>query len=124
MQQARDLLDVIRLLRRPEISIGMYSGYTKIELDSGRFWTWCGLQQEARRQVWADTKPYLDFAVFRRFVALRPSRLPVRTSANQALQLFSGRYREEHFKPLEFEVHIEPEGLVHITGFPLSGLPV
>jgi anaerobic ribonucleoside-triphosphate reductase activating protein len=126
MQQARDLLDVIRLLRRarPEISIGMYSGYTEIVLDSGRFWTWCGLAQEARRQVWADTKLYLDFAVLGRFVALRPSRLPLRTSANQALRLFSGRYREEHFKPLEFEVHIEPEGLVHITGFPLSGLPV
>jgi anaerobic ribonucleoside-triphosphate reductase activating protein len=126
MQQALDLLDLIRLLRRarPEISIGMYSGYTESELDSGRFWTWYGLTQEARRQVWADIKPYLDFAVLGRFVASRPSRLPLRTSANQALRLFSGRYREEHFKPLEFEVHIEPEGLVHITGFPLSGLPV
>jgi hypothetical protein len=48
----------------------------------------------------------------------------MRTSANQVLQLFSGRYCEEHFKPLEFEVHIEAQGLVQITGFPLAGLPV
>ena len=41
MQQALDLLDLIRLLKRarPELSIGMYSGYTERELDSGRFWT-------------------------------------------------------------------------------------
>jgi len=48
----------------------------------------------------------------------------MRTSANQVLRLFSDRYREEHFKPLEFEVHIEAQGLTQITGFPLVGLPL
>ena len=126
MQQASDLLGLIRLLKRaqPELSVGMYSGYTERELDGGRFWTRCGIAQEARRRVWADIKQELDFAVLGRFVAARPRKFPMRTSANQVLRLFSDRYREEHFKPLEFEVHIEPEGLVHITGFPLSGLPV
>ena len=126
MQQALDLLEVVRLLKRarPEISIGMYSGYTERELDSGRFWTRCGIAQEARRRVWAEIEQELDFAVLGRFVAARPSKLPMRASANQALRLFSGRYREEHFKPLEFEVHIEAQGLVQITGFPLAGLPV
>ena len=126
MQQALDLLDLIRLLRRarPEISIGMYSGYTERELDSGRFWTRYGIALEARHRVWADIKQHLDFAVLGRFVAARPSQLPMRTSANQALRLFSSRYREEHFKPLEFEVHIEAQGLVQITGFPIAGLPV
>ena len=126
MQQALDLLEAVRLLKRarPEISIGMYSGYTERELDSGRFWTRCGIAQEARRCVWADIKQELDFAVLGRFVAARPSRLPMRTSANQVLWLFSDRYREEHFKPLEFEVNIESAGLVQITGFPLAGLPV
>jgi anaerobic ribonucleoside-triphosphate reductase activating protein len=126
MQQALDLLEVVRLLKRarPEISIGMYSGYTERELDSGRFWTRCGIAQEARRRVWADIKQELDFAVLGRFVAARPSKFPMRTSANQVLRLFSDRYREEHFKPLEFEVHIEAQGLTQITGFPLVGLPL
>jgi anaerobic ribonucleoside-triphosphate reductase activating protein len=126
MQQALDLLEVIRLLKRarPEISIGMYSGYTERELDSGRFWTRCGIAQEALRRAWAGIKQELDFAVLGRFVAARPSKFPMRTSANQVLRLFSDRYREEHFKPLEFEVHIEAQGLTQITGFPLVGLPL
>jgi anaerobic ribonucleoside-triphosphate reductase activating protein len=126
MQQALDLLHVVRLLKRwrPEISIGMYSGYTERELDSGRFWTRCGIAQEARRRVWADIKQELDFALLGRFVAARPSKFPMRTSANQVLRLFSDRYREEHFKPLEVEVHIEAQGLTQITGFPLVGLPL
>ena len=126
MQQALDLLGLMRLLKRtrPEISIGMYSGYTERELDSGRFWTRYGIVQDARRRIWEDIKQELDFAVLGRFVAARPNRLPMRTSANQVLRLFSDRYREEHFKPLEFEVHIEAQGLVQITGFPLAGLPV
>ena len=126
MQQALDLLEVIRLLKRarPELSIGMYSGYTERELDRGRFWTRYGIEQEARSRVWADIKQHLDFAVLGRFVAARPSQHPMRTSANQVLRLFSNRYREEHFKPLEFEVNIESAGLVQITGFPLAGLPV
>jgi len=126
MQQALDLLVLIRLLKcaRSEISIGMYSGYSERELDSGRFWTRYGIAQDARRRVWADIKQNLDFAVLGRFVAATPSKLPMRTSANQRLRLFGDRYREEHFKPLEFEVHIEAQGLVQITGFPLAGLPV
>jgi anaerobic ribonucleoside-triphosphate reductase activating protein len=126
MQQALDLLDLIRLLKRtrPELSIGMYSGYTEPELESGRYWTRYGIGQEARRLIWEDIKQHLDFAVLGRFVAVRPSALPLRSSANQVLRLFGDRYREEHFRPLEFEVHIEAQGLVRITGFPLAGLPV
>ena len=108
---------------RPETSIGMYSGYTERELDSGRFWTSCGTGHETRCQLWSDIKQHLDFAVLGRFVAARPSRLSLRTSANQALRLFSDRYSEDQFNSLEVEVHIEPQGLTQITGFPLSGLP-
>ena len=126
MQQALDLLDLIRLLKRtrPELSIGMYSGYTEPELDSGRFWTRHGIAHEARRRIWADIKQELDFAVLGRFVAARPSKFPMRSSANQVLRLFNDRYCEDHFKPLEFEVHIEAQGLTQITGFPLVGLPL
>jgi len=126
MQQALDLLNLIRLLKRtrPELSIGMYSGYTERELESGRFWTRDGIGREARYDVWVAIKQHLDFAVLGRFAAARPSTLPMRTSANQVLRLFGDRYCEEQFKPLEFEVHIETQGLVQITGFPLAGLPV
>ena len=126
MQQALDLLEMIRLLKRarPEISIGMYSGYTERELETGRFWAHDGIREEVKRRVWADIEQQLDFAVLGRFVAARSSQRPMRTSANQVLRLFSDRYREEHFKPLEFEVNIESAGLVQITGFPLAGLPV
>ena len=126
MQQALDLLDLIRLLKRagPELSIGMYSGYTQHELDSGGFWTRHAIAQDARRRIWEDIKRHLDFAVLGRFVTARPSQLAMRTSTNQVLQLFGGRYREEHFMPLEFEVHIEAQGFVKITGFPLAGLPL
>jgi hypothetical protein len=102
----------------------MYSGYTERELDNGRFWTHDGILEEARRRVWAEIKRELDFAVLGRFVAARRNQRPMRTSANKVLHLFSNRYREEHFKPLEFEVNIESAGLVQITGFPLAGLPV
>ena len=126
MQQAPTLIELISVLkaRRPSLSIGMYSGYTERELDRGDFWTLDGIVQEARHRVWEDIKQQLDFAVLGRFVAARPSQRPLRTSANQVLRLFSDRYREEHFKPLEFEVNIESAGLVQITGFPLAGLPV
>ena len=83
-----------------------------------------GIERKASCQVWAEIKQHLDFAVLGRFVAARPSKLPLRTSTNQALRLFSDRYSEEQFQPLEFEVHIESQGVIQITGFPLSGLPV
>jgi anaerobic ribonucleoside-triphosphate reductase activating protein len=126
MQQAMDLLKLIRLLKRtrPQLSIGMYSGYTERELESSRFWTRDGLGLEARHHVWTEIKQHLDFAVRGRFVAGRPSKLPMRSSANQVLRLFNDSYCEEHFKPLEFDVHIEAQGVVQITGFPLSGLPL
>lgn len=119
MQQAPDLLALIRRLKRarPEISIGLYSGYSERELESGRFWTRCGSKQDTRQRVWGDIKQYLDFAVLGRFVAAKTSNLPLRTSSNQTLRLFSNCYHEEQFKPQEFEVHIESEGFVQITGY-------
>ena len=66
MQQASDLLALIQRLKcaRPDISVGMYSGYTERELESGRSWTSCGAEHETRCQLWSDIKQHLDFAVF------------------------------------------------------------
>jgi anaerobic ribonucleoside-triphosphate reductase activating protein len=111
MQQAPALAALISILkaRRTSLSIGMYTGYAERELDASA--------------VWRDVRQHLDFAVLGRFVAAKPSSLPLRTSTNQILRLFSGRYREEDFQPQECEVQITQEGLVQITGFPLAGSP-
>lgn len=111
MQQGSALTALISILKvlRPSLSMGMYSGYTERELD--------GIT------AWPDVRPHIDFAVLGRFVAAKPSSLPLRSSANQVLRLFSGRYREEDFSPQECEVQIAPDGLVQITGFPLAGAP-
>lgn len=111
MQQAEDLLALIKLLkaRRPGLSIGMYSGYSERELDAN--------------PDWRGIREHLDFAVLGRFVRARPSTLPFRTSANQTLRLFGGRYCEDDFRPQECEVQISQEGHVQITGFPVAGSP-
>ena len=111
MQQASALVTLMSILKahRPSLSIGMYSGYSERELDASA--------------VWRDVCRHLDFAVLGRFVAAKPSSLPLRTSANQILRLFSGRYHEEDFQPQECEVQIAQDGLVQITGFPLAGSP-
>jgi anaerobic ribonucleoside-triphosphate reductase activating protein len=126
MQQAPALFDVIESLSRrlPQLGFGMYSGYSLRELEAGRFRTTPEIAQSARREVWASIRSFLDFGVLGRYVATRPSALPLRSSANQELLLFTDRYREHDFAPQEVEVHIEPQGLVQVTGFPVAGLPV
>ena len=43
--------------------------------------------------------------------------------ANQKLALFSERYREPEFEPQQVEVHIDTQGTVQVTGFPIAGIP-
>lgn len=125
MQQVSELLALVRCLKRTrsDLSIGLYSGYTERELESGAYSTRDSIDQQTRSEVWADLRSQIDFAVLGRFVAARPSRLPLRTSANQTLRLFGARYRESDFDSQECEVQIAPEGFVQITGFPLAGPP-
>lgn len=126
MQQADELLALIQSLHGwlPTLSFGMYSGYSEQELASGRYWCRTELPQVARQELWQRIRQHLDFAVLGRYVAERPSALPLRTSANQRLKLFSNRYREQDFEPQEIEVHIGESGLVQVTGFPVAGAPV
>jgi anaerobic ribonucleoside-triphosphate reductase activating protein len=126
MQQAGDLLVLIESIRdqRTALSFGMYSGYSEQELASGRYWCRREVTLRARQEIWQRIRGHLDFAVLGRFIASRPSNLPLRTSANQKLALFSDSYREQDFEPQEVEVHIGESGLVQVTGFPLAGPPV
>jgi hypothetical protein len=126
MQQADALLALIESLHRrvPRLSFGLYSGYSEQELKTGRYWCRSELRQHAKQDIWKRLTRYLDFAVLGRYVAARPSTLPLRTSANQRLTLFSSRYCEQDFEPQEVEIHIGAQGLVQVTGFPLAGSPV
>src|SRR5947209_4026178 len=124
MQQADALLALIESSRDrlAQLSFGMYSGYSEEELSSGRYWCRSELTQRAKKDIWRSIRGHLDFAVLGRYVAAQPSMLDLRTSANQKLTLFSGRYREEDFDAQEVEVYVDAYGRVQVTGFPTNGM--
>ena len=126
MQQADSLLRLIQGLRQqaPELSFGMFSGYAQHELDKGQYWTWGdGSLEQHRRRLWQEIHACLDFAVLGRFNQAQPSSLPLRTSRNQVLRLFSGRYTPADFSEELIEVSIHEGGRAEVTGFPILGLP-
>ncbi len=125
MQQADALLALIESLRDrlPGLSLGMYSGYSEPELSSGNYSFRFELTQRIKQDIWRRLRGRLDFAVLGRFATGRPSTLSLRTSANQKLVLFSGRYSEQEFESQEVEIHIDTQGSVQVTGFPIAGIP-
>jgi anaerobic ribonucleoside-triphosphate reductase activating protein len=126
MQQADSLLVLIRTLRgrAPKLSFGMFSGYTQRELDQGRWTIWRrDLGALERVELWRAIRAHLDFAVLGRFNQVRPSTQPLRTSRNQVLRLFSGRYSVADFGEQSVEVSIHEDGQGEVTGFPVHGLP-
>ena len=95
MQQADSLLRLILFLRRqaPELSFGMFSGYAEHELVQGQYWIWGdGSSEQRRKRLWREIRGYLDFAILGRFNQAQPSNMPLRTSRNQVLRLFTDRY--------------------------------
>jgi anaerobic ribonucleoside-triphosphate reductase activating protein len=126
MQQADALLALMESLRDrlPALSLGMYSGYSEPELASGDYWCRGDLTQREKEDLWQRIMGHLDFAVLGRYLAGKPSALALRTSTNQKLVLFSGRYQEGDFSPQEVEVHLDAQGTVQMTGFPTAGLLV
>jgi anaerobic ribonucleoside-triphosphate reductase activating protein len=124
MQQADALLALMESLRDrlPALSFGTYSGYSEQELASGGYWCRCDLTQREKQDLWQRIRGHLDFAVLGRYVAGKPSALALRTSTNQRLVLFSGRYEEGDSSAQEVEVHLDAYGTVQMTGFPTAGL--
>ena len=126
MQQADSLLRLIQCLRQqaPELSFGMFSGYAEHELDQGQYWIWGdGNSQQHRKRLWQEIRASLDFAIMGRFNQAQPSDMPLRTSRNQFLRLFTDRYTSADFTQQVTEVSIKEGGLVEVTGFPTLGLP-
>lgn len=125
MQQAEGLLELMREIRKtaPAASLGMFTGYTESELASGRFVTRLGPDVEQKCELWRTVRELLDFAVMGRYDHTQPSIAPLRTSENQRLVLFSGRYQEGDFGPQLVEISIEESGKSVLTGFPVLGVP-
>jgi hypothetical protein len=126
MQQADSLLRLIQCLRQqaPELSFGMLSGYAEHELAKGHYWVWGdGSSEPSRKHLWQEIHACLDFAILGRFNQAQPSSLPLRTSRNQVLRLFSDRYTPADFSEELIEVSIHEGGRAEVTGFPVLGLP-
>ncbi len=126
MQQADSLLRLIQGLGRqaPELRFGMFSGYAEDELAQGRYWIWGDDSSDQRRKrLWQEIRGCLDFAILGRFNQAQRSSLPLRTSRNQALRLFTNRYTPADFGEELTEVSIKEGGQVEVTGFPTLGLP-
>jgi anaerobic ribonucleoside-triphosphate reductase activating protein len=125
MQQADDLAELLQELRSalPTLSLGMFTGYSEKELETGRYFTRHGVDRDRRQALWRSIRGQLDFAVMGRFNRLQPSQAPMRTSANQVLRLFSGCYSESDFGEQTVEITIAANGLTRTTGFPTLGNP-
>jgi hypothetical protein len=126
MQQADSLLRLIQGLHEqaPRLTFGMFSGYAEHELDQGQYWIWGdGSSEQHWKLIWEDIRGCLDFAILGRFNQAQPSNMPLRTSRNQVLRLFSDRYTPADFSEQLTEVNINEGGQAEVTGFPVLGLP-
>lgn len=124
MHQASSVLELIERLRQagaPSLSFGMFTGFTLHEVERGRYFTFEDCRDKAG--TWRLIRPRLDFAVMGRYNRLAPTALPLRSSRNQRLQLFTNRYQESDFAEPLVEVSIEQDGGTTVTGFPLLGIP-
>lgn len=123
MQHAIDLAGLCQYIRdvRPELSIGMFTGYTARELETGNWQTLhpAGALIPGSGEVWAKIRGYLDFAVMGRFnVNKMTTKKPLCGSSNQEIVCFTDRYKAEDFRSQTAQVTISEDGLVKITGFP------
>lgn len=130
MHQAVSLLAFFKAVRarRPDFSLGMFTGYTWHELIAGTYDLLEPLPERYRQStlmrdrdlVWHALYPMLDFVKMGRWDATQPGNdAPLCTSANQELILPTIRYKREDFGPNVMEFNIEADGIVTITGFPL-----
>lgn len=123
-QQAADLRSLCEYikLRRPGLSIGVFSGYTVNELVQGQ-WRWRSPRSDAWVKgdftLFAQIRQFLDFGVFGRFrQTMACSDKPLCGSRNQEVVFLSDRYSPRDLQPQSYEVNIGGDGVVTITGFP------
>lgn len=129
LQQAMELLQTCGRVKRaaPSLSIGLYSGYTLQELESGRFGyrkTGTDGWLRGNRFLFHQIRQHLDFGVLGRFANHRSSpEKPLCGSANQQVVFFTSRYGAKDLTPQAVEIHIGEDGTeMTVTGFPSSEL--
>jgi hypothetical protein len=106
----------------PELSFGMFSGYTEHELANGQYWILGdGSSEQHRKRLWQEISASLDFAIMGRFNQAQPGNMPLRTSHNQVLRLFTDSYTPADFSEQLTEVSINEGGRMEVTGFPTLG---
>lgn len=125
MHQAEDLLLTILHLEllRPELSVGIFTGYSQFELVSGRYSMYGQPDATANELalLWENLVHYIDFAIMGRYDCNRPvSNRPLVSSANQELINYSDRYADDEFSAPEIEIVISEDGFTQITGFPTN----
>lgn len=123
-QQAPELRLICEhlIVKRPNLSIGVFTGYTLSELVQGR-WHWRtsdGGWTRGDARLFDQIRQYLDFAVCGRFwQAMACNDKPLRSSRNQEVVFFSERYSQQDLEPQGYEVTISENGATAIiTGFP------
>ena len=124
IHQIANIVETLLLLRAaaPDLSAGLFTGYTERELEQGRFETYADSDEKSRQASWRGLRALLDFAVFGRFNRHQPSSEAMIGSRNQQLRLLSDRYAFHHFGEQTVEVAIGSDGLTQITGFPTLGV--
>src|SRR5262245_44756912 len=122
MEQVAELAELLEALHRasPGLSLGLFSGYSDVELKQGRYRGALALNNGERQHLWNRIRECLDFAVLGRYNRLQPTTAPLVTSRNQRLRLFSDRHSLHDFDPPAIEITIDPQGLTQITGFPVN----
>lgn len=123
LEQPTGVAALLEVLRReiPPLSIGVFSGYSRAELDRGRFHVRSNLPKERLRDLWIRIQGCLDWAVLGRYNRLQPASDPLVSSRNQRLELYSARHSSAEFSPQMAEVTIDEQGVTQITGFPVLG---
>lgn len=128
MQQAPYLYALVAWIRehRPDLTIGMFTGYSMKELENGTF-KWMSAAPESKddgfqkgsKQLWLEIKKHLDFVVAGRYVqSVACHDEALRGSKNQEVVFFTSRYKNEDLSQQVAEVTIGDDGLIQITGFP------
>lgn len=123
LEQAEALLDFLRRLRRraptsppdgsvsaPDLSVVLYSGFTRAEIAC----------TPLGRQILELTDVLIDGP----FVQAQAVDDGVRGSANQTVHFLTSRYGPPDFprRSGSFEVKVQPDGTVAVTGFPPVGV--
>lgn len=124
-QQASELYQLCEYVkvRRPSLSIAVFTGYTIIELSRGSWhWRARGADRwiQGNAELFTQIRTHLDFGVFGRYrQSVACNDKPLCGSRNQEVVFFTGRYSLADLEPQAYEVNISEDGThAIITGFP------